>query len=287
MNEASPANEATATAALGGGTEARATPCRPYWPGEHARALRRRILTGLGVGFLAALIVPSVVRAALLVGMFGFTEPVDELPLVVRVVDEAGFAVTFFVAAWAWVGPRRWGAIEILVWGSRYAAEGYAAVTGIRDPADGAAAGEWLRATPASDDDPPEVVYWRAHAQFVSRDLAGARATVARLADRPDYRYAIASLEAQMAMAEGRVPDLAAVESALAFWTEPLARAIAAANLGALRAQHAWSCGQDDVGAALSVRPLLGGHASNFLLTRVWLPIAAVALAWTGLMALA
>ena len=260
-------------------------PCRPYWPGDHVRDLRRRILVALGLGVLAAVFIPSIIRAAVLIGMFGLTGRPDEDPVVIRVLDEAGFTVTFFVVAWAWVGPRRWRAIEILVWGSRYAAAAYAAVTGIRNPVDGAAAAEWLRKTPASDDEPPESIYWRAHAHFVSRDLAGARATLSRVAERPDYRYAVASLEAQMAMAEGREPDLPAVEAALEGWTEPLALAVAAAGLGALRAQRAWSCGEDDVGATLSVQPLLGGHASHYLLTRVWLPIAALTALWTVLSA--
>lgn len=258
-------------------------PCRPYWPGDHVRDLRRRILVALGIGFLAALFIPPIIRAAILIGMFGLTGVPDEDPVLVRAIDEAGFVVTFFAVAWAWVGPRRWRAIEILLWGSRYAAAGYAAVTGIRNPVDGAAAAEWLRATPASDDEPPESIYWRAHAHFVSRDVAGARGTLARLAGRPDYRYAIASLEAQIAMAEGRAPNFEAVEAALEDWTEPLGRAVAAANLGALRAQRAWSCGEDDVAAAISVEPLLGGHASHYLLTRVWLPIAAVTALWTAL----
>ena len=267
MGAGSPSTTATESAA------GAAAPCRPYWPGEHARALRTRILTGLGLGLLAALVVPSLLRAVLLTvtdAPLGGS-PAPGVATVVGLIDDFGFSITAILVAWLWVGARRWDAIEILVWGSQYPAAGYAAVTGIRDPTDAEAAAAWLRANPAPPDEAPEVVYWRAHAQFVSRDLDGARSTVQRLAAREDYRFAIASLDAQIAMAQGVHPDLGAVESALPSG-DGLERAIAAANLGALRAQDAWRCGTDDIAAARSVRPLMGRHGSNFLLLRLWLP---------------
>ena len=267
-------SDSSATTPNESAAEAPAVPCRPYWPGEHARALRRRILVALGIGLLAAFVLPSLLRALVLTvtdaPLGGSPDPA--VATVVGLIDGFGFSMTAILVAWLWVGARRWDAIEILVWGSQYAAAGYAAVTGIRDPTDAEAAAAWLRANPAPQDEAPEVTYWRAHAQFVSRDLDGARSTVQRLAARADYGFAIASLNAQIAMAQGTHPDLAAVESALPSGSG-LERAIAAANLGALRAQTAWRCGADDVAAARSVRQLMGRHGSNFLLFRMWLPV--------------
>lgn len=247
-----------------------ATPCRPYVIGEHARALRNRVLVAFGVALVAAIVIPSLLRSLLATMQSG---PSPARDLIGGLLDVAGFAVVYLLTLWLAVGPRRLAAMEILVWGSRYASAGYAAVTGIRDPTDAAAAAEWLRGHPAPTDDMPEARYWRAHAHLVAGDLTGARSVMGSLADIEGYGYALVSLEAQIAMAEGKEPDLDAVTAAAEGWPDALGRAVAMANLGALRAQRAFVCGQDDVAAALSVRPGVGGRASRFFLLRAWLPI--------------
>ena len=57
---------------------------------------------------------------------------------------------------------------------------------------------------------------------------------------------------------------------------DPLQRAIAAANLGSLGAQIAWTCGRDDVAPVLAVLPLAGDEAKRYLLRSYWLPFVAV-----------
>jgi hypothetical protein len=245
-------------------------PCRPYVLGEHARALRNRVLLGTGIALVASMVLPSFLWMLLPFLGTAFAPAVDPAA---EIIDAGGFAVVYLLTLWLAVGPRRLAAMEILVWGSRYATAGYSAVTGIRDATDGEAAAEWLRTHPAPADEAPEARYWRAYAHLVAGDLAGARAALARLLSVEGYAYAVASLEAQIALAEGSQPDLAAVEAAAAAWPDALGRAVAMANLGALRAQHAFVCGGDDVAAARSVRTSVGGRPSRYFLLRAWLPI--------------
>lgn len=196
--------------------------------------------------------------------------------LIVTLLDVAGFAVVYVVILWLAVGPRRLAAMEILVWGSRYATAGYSATTGIRDPTDAAAAAEWLRTHPAGDDEDPDTRYWRAHAHLVAGDSQSARSGISGLRGVEGYEYAVAALEAQISLAEGLEPDLEAVAASAERWPDPLGRAVAMANLGALRGQRAFVCGEDDVAAVLSVRRGVGGRASRFFLIRVWLPVIAL-----------
>lgn len=247
-------------------TGPRSGPCRPYVVGQHARSLLRRVLLAFVVAVVAAITLPPLLRAAVVA-------VAPDAPVVLEVIDVAGFAVVYLVVAWLVVGPRRLAAMQILIWGSRYAAAGYAAVTGIRDPADAAAAAAWLNEHPPAEDEGPETRYWRAHAHLVAGDLPRARSVLASLAGVADYGYAVASLEAQIALAEGSEPELGAVAAAAEAWTDPLGRAVAMANLGALRAQRAFACGEDDVAAALTVRRAVGGRPARFFLTRAWLPI--------------
>jgi hypothetical protein len=225
------------------------------------------VLVAAAVALAAAVVVPPLLRTVLR------ETPVAEL------LDIAGFAATYLLVLWLAVGPRRLAAMEILVWGSRYATAGYRAVTGIRDSTDAGAAAAWLRAHPApagAAPEDPEVRYWRAYAHLVAGDLPGARTVLASLAGTEGYGYAVASLEAQIALADGSEPDLRAVESAAMAWSDPLGRAVAMANLGALRAQRAFVCGEDHVAPVLTVRAGVGGRPSRYFLTRAWLPIIAV-----------
>lgn len=247
-------------------------PCRAYVIGDHARSLRRRVLVAFGIALVIALIVPPSIRA--LLGPPASGSPA--IDLLVRLLDVAGFAAAYLVTLWLAVGPRRLAAMEILVWGSRYATAGYSAVTGIRDPTDAAAAAEWLRTHLAGDDEGPEARYWRAYAHLVAGETQGARSIGAGLRGVEGYEFALASLEGQIALAEGLEPDLEAVATAAERSPDPLGRAVAMANLGALRAQRAFVCGEDDVAAALSVRSDIGGRASRYFLIRVWIPIIAL-----------
>ena len=225
-----------------------------------------------GIALVVALIVPPSIRVIL--------EPAASrspaIELIAELIDIAGFAVAYLVALWLAVGPRRLAAMEILVWGSRYATAGYSAVTGIRDPTDAAAAAEWLRTHPAGADEGPDARYWRAYAHLVTGDTRGARSIGAGLRGVEGYEFALASLEGQISLAEGVEPDLEAVAAAADRWPDALGRAVAMANLGALRAQRAFVCGGDDVAAALSVRAGIGGRASRYFLIRAWLPILAL-----------
>ena len=243
--------------------------CRPYVIGDHARALRRRIVVAFAIALGVALVVPGLLRVVL----ESLAEATPAVGLIVDAIDLAGFAAVYLLTLWLAVGPRRLAAMEILVWGSRYATAGYIAVTGIRDPTDAAAAAEWIRTHPAAKDEDPETRYWRAHAHLVAGDVQGARSGLSRITGIAGYEFAVASLSAQIALAEGVEPDLNAVAAAAQGWPDPLGRAVAMANLGALRAQRAFACGEDDVAAALSVRPGIGRRASRFFLVRAWLPI--------------
>jgi hypothetical protein len=253
-------------------TAARPGPCRPYVVGEHARAIRNRVLLAAAVALAAALVLPPLLTAAA-------RALAPTASGVVDLLDTAGFAVVYLVALWLVVGPGRLSAIEILVWGSRSAAAGYAAVTGIRDPTDAAAAAAWLRANPPAPNEAPEARYWRAHAHLVAGDLAGARSVLATLRDVAEYGYAVASLEAQLALAEGTEPHLDDVAARAETWNDPLGHAVAMANLGALRAQRAFVCGEDDVAAVLTVRSGVDGRPARFFLIRAWLPIIGITMA--------
>lgn len=251
-------------------TDDRSATCRAYLIGAHARALRARVLVAFGIALVAAILVPPLLRAVLPLIASGSPQALD---LMRELLDGAGFAVVYLLTLWLAIGPRRLAAMEILVWGSRYATAGYSAVTGIRDPADADAASQWLRTHPAPAAEEPEARYWRAYAHLAAGDLQGARSVLTGLAGVEGYGYAVASLEAQIALAEGIEPDLEAVAAAAEGWPDPLGRAVAMANLGALRGQRAFVCGGDDVAAVLTVRSGVGGRPSRFFLVRAWLPV--------------
>lgn len=251
-------------------TDDRSATCRAYVIGAHARALRARVLVAFGIALVAAILVPPLLRSLLFLIPPGSPQTVD---LIRELLDASGFGVVYLVTLWLAIGPRRLAAMEILAWGSRYATAGYSAVTGIRDPADAAAASEWLRTHPAPADEEPESRYWRAYAHLVAGDLGGARSLLPGLAGIEGYGYAVASLKAQIDLAEGIEPDLGAVAAAAERWPDPLGRAVAMANLGALRGQRAFVCGADEIDAVLTVRSGVGGRASRFFLVRAWLPI--------------
>ena len=249
----------------------RVEPCRPYRIGDHARAIRNRLLVSM--------VVSVVIAAAATV--------IVPIGLAVAVPGEGGLAasslaaivtlpVAFVIGHWALVGPRRWTALEILIWGGRFAAAGFSATTGIRDPTDRAAAAAWLASRPADDEKDPAVTYWRAYVRVLTGDPDGARADVPRLEGVEGYDFARAELLGEIDLSEGKPVDVAAVEAAARAIEDPFQRAIAAANLGALGAQLAWTCGRDDVAPVLAVRPLVGDHARGFMLRHYWLPFVAV-----------
>jgi hypothetical protein len=249
----------------------RVEPCRPYRIGDHARAIRNRMLVSMLIS------VPIAAAATVIV----------PIGLALAVPGEGGLAASsvaaavtlpaaFVIGHWALLGPRRWTALEILIWGGRLAAAGFAATTGIRDPADRPAAAAWLASHPVEDEEEPAVTYWRAYVRVLTGDPDGARAEIARLEGVAGYDFARAELLGEIDLSEGKPVDLAALGAATRAIEDPFQRAFAAANLAALGAQLAWTCGHDNVAPVLAVRPLVGTHARGFMLRHYWLPFVAV-----------
>jgi hypothetical protein len=255
-------------------TTGRVAPCRPYRIGDHARAIRNRLLVSMLISVVIAAPVSVLVPLGLVLAL-----PHEAGVAASSVAAAITLPAAFVVGHWALVGQRRWAAPEILIWGGRFAAAGFAATTGIRNPTDRAAAAAWLASQPADDEEDPALTYWRAYVRLLTGDPDGARADVALLEGVAGYEFARAELLGEIDLSEGTPVDVVAVEAATRAIGDPFQRAIAAANLGALRAQLAWTCGRDDVAPVLAVRPLVGSHARGFILRRYWLPFVAVATA--------
>ena len=255
-------------------TTGRLQPCRPYRIGDHARAIRNRLLVSMLIAVViaaAATVIVPIGLALAIPGQPGRT-PSEWASLVT-------LPVTFVIAHWALIGRRRWRALELLIWGGRFAAAGYAATTGIRDPTDRTAAASWLASTPPTDGEDPSVTYWRAYVRVLTGDPDGARADVVRLEGVDGYDFARAELSGEIDLAEGKPVDIATVQAATRAIEDPFQRATAAANLGALGAQVAWTCGGHDVTPVLEVAPLAGDEANGMRLRHYWLPFVAVAAA--------
>ena len=109
----------------------RAQPCRPYRVGEHSRALRNRLL----VSMLIAVVIAAAATVIVPIGI-ALAVPGDGGRQASEVAALVTLPVVFVVEHWALIGPRRWAALELLIWASRFAAAGYTAATGIREPTD-------------------------------------------------------------------------------------------------------------------------------------------------------
>jgi hypothetical protein len=256
-------------------------PCRPYHPGDHARWLRGRLtrsmLISSVVGGIASATAALVVGAAL-TGLSGPAAAIAGWSSIIL------FPLAFVAIHWATIGRRRWTSIELVVWAGRVSAARYRAATGIRDPADGARAAAWMAEHPPLDGEEPETTYWRAYGLLLTGDEAAARGELARLPVGGDWERDRAELAAQIDLAEGRATDIGPLEAAVGAMPPSEARAIAAVELGALKSQVAWTCGEDDVGPVLEALSDVDGRAGGTLLRRYWLPLAAMTLAvWAAI----
>ena len=194
------------------------------------------------------------------------------------------FPFVFAAIHWAAIGRRRWMALELLIWAGRFAVARYVAATGLRNPADHAAASSWLASHPHVEGEPVETTYWRAYILLLLGRGTEAREELAQVPATPAWDWDRTTLTAQIDMAEASQLEVTALESLLAAMGSSEARAVAAVELGALRAQVAWTCGEDDVAPVLAAVPLVEGRAAQTLLRHYWLPLVAMtAAAWAGL----
>ena len=232
---------------------------------------------------LIASIVGGVVSAAVALGIGFVVAERGPLAGVIGWGSIVLFPASFLVIHWATIGARRWTAIELVVWAGRVSAARYSAATGIRDPVDRDRAEAWMTSAPRSDGEPAERSYWRAYALLLAGDEAAARAELGGIS-ASDLQLEVATLGAQIDLAEGKPTDVGALDRLVAGMSPSLARAVAAVEVGALRSQVAWTCGDDDVTPVLEALPLVEGRAAGTLLRRYWLPLAAVVVAvWAAL----
>ena len=232
-----------------------------------------------------ASIVGAIVAAgaAILVGL-AFTGASEPMATIVGWSSAILFPLAFVVIHWATIGRRRWASIELVVWAGRVSAARYLAVTGIRDPADGERAAAWMAGHPPLDGEDPESTYWRAYVLLLTGDEAAADVELSRLPVDGNWARERAELAAQIDLAQGRPTDIAPLQAAVEAMAPSEARAVAAVELGALKSQVAWTCGEDDVAAVLAALPDVDGRARGTLLRRYWLPLAATTLAvWAAI----
>jgi hypothetical protein len=231
---------------------------------------------------LIASVAGAIVSAtvALAVGMIlaGLSGPAATIADWSRIVL---FPVAFIAIHWATIGRHRWAAIELVVWAGRVSAARLLTATGIRDNADARQVATWLSEHPPRDSEERETTYWRGYLLLLQGDETGARAEVGRLPHEGEWEREGAELAAQIDLAEGRPADITRLEAAVAALPASETRAVAAVELGALRSQVAWTCGDDDVAPVLAALPDVDGRARGTLLRHYWLRLAATTLvAW-------
>lgn len=253
-------------------------PCRPYRPGDHARWLRGRLNRSMLIAAVVGGILSSVIGLGATYaarGMQGLPAVIAEWSIVVL------FPVAFFAIHWATIGRHRWAAIELVMWAGRIDTARYLAATGIRDPTDRDRAAAWLAAHPPVDGEDPEATYWRAYIHLLLGEHAAGRAELSRLPEGAVRDHERATLAAQLDLAEGLPVAIRPLEVAIEALEPGETRAVAAVEVGALRSQVAWTCGEDDVAPVLAALPLVDGRARRTLLRHYWLPLAATAVvAW-------
>jgi hypothetical protein len=194
------------------------------------------------------------------------------------------FPVVFLGVHWATIGPRRWAAIELVMWAGRVDAARFLEATGVSDPTDPQRGAQWLQSHPHVDGEAPEMTYWRAYVHLVLSDPAAARLELSRLPADPDWERDRGSLGAQIDLAEGRPADIGRLEALVEAMPPSEERAVGAVENGALRSQVAWTCGDDDVAPVLAARPLVEDRASGTLLRHYWTPLGALTLlTWAGI----
>jgi hypothetical protein len=194
------------------------------------------------------------------------------------------FPIVFLVLHWATIGPRRWAAIELVIWAGRISAARFLEATGISDPTDRGRGAQWLAANPRVEGENPGTTYWRAYIHLVLGDSAAARSELSVVPDDPDWEHDRATLDAQIDLAEARPAAIGRLEALVAAMPPSEERAVAAVENGALRAQIAWTCGEDDVAPVLAALPMVGGRAARTLLQHYWLRLSALTvLTWAGI----
>jgi hypothetical protein len=215
--------------------------------------------------------------AGILVGL-AFTGAPEPIATIVGWSSIILFPVAFIAIHWATIGPRRWAALELVIWAGRISAARYLSATGIRDPADGERAAAWLAEHPPNEGEEPETTYWRGYVLLLLGDEGAARAEIARLPAEARWERDRAELAAQIDLAEGRATDGAPLEATMNAMPPSEGRAVAAVELGALRSQVAWTCGDDDVAPVLAALPDVDGRARGTLLRQYWIRLAATTL---------
>jgi hypothetical protein len=253
------------------------TPCRPYRIGDHSTWLRGRLLRSMLAAALIAGLAWGAIPLALVIAV-----PTSEMRSALTIGGPLIFPVVFAVVHWAMIGRRRWRMVEALVWAGQEQARAFRTGTGIRDPTDRTRAAEWLAEHPAADDDPAEVIVWRAHAFMLLDDPSAGRAEAARLSPDSPSAFERGALEAQADLLDARPVPVAALAEMARSTRDARRRALEAADVAALAAQVAWTCGRDDVAAAEPHLPLVGEHAHRVLLRGYWLPTLALMVAITA-----
>jgi hypothetical protein len=250
-------------------------PCRPYHPGDHARWLQGRLTRSMLIASVVGGIVSAtaaLIAGVAISGLSGLAATVAGWSSIIL------FPAAFVAIHWATIGRRRWTAIELVVWAGRVSAARYRAATGIRDPANAQRATAWLADHPPVDGEEPETTYWRAYVLLLTGDAVGARVELARIPVDGQLERDRAELLAQIDLAEGRSTDIGPLGAAVAAMPPSEARAAAAVELGALRSQVAWTCGEDDVGPVLEALPDVEGRAGGTLLRQYWIRLVAMTL---------
>jgi hypothetical protein len=152
-------------------------------------------------------------------------------------------------------------------------------VTGIRRATNREAATRWLAEHPAAAGEPPSIAQSRASLQIRVGDLEGARASIAELQPAtPGDVLAIATTQAQLALAGGQGWNVAEIRQAVAALPDSDERAHLAVEAAALEAQAAWTCGSDHLTPLAWAQPLVGNRATNTLLVGYWVPLVTVVL---------
>lgn len=236
--------------------------------GEHARALSRRLwLTLLAGGAVAGILVPV---ATLLLALTGVA-PMD---VVGRYAWLVGSPPCVLGVHWLLFGPRRWQMLEMLIWAGRIRSAAFRAATGIRNPTSRSGATRWLAANPERAGEPPATAYWRAYMHLVLDAPAEAHRLAELVRRDPDLAVAADILDAQVDLAQGRAASIRELEAAARGYEASFERALTFAEIGALRAQAAWTCGADDVAAATGAWPEVQPFVRGYLLRSYWVPLA-------------
>jgi hypothetical protein len=261
------------------GPAADGLPCRPYQPGQHARALSRMLIWRLvASAVIAGILTPTLAIVAALLFASGGSLPADSLLL--RVIGSpVVLGLILLGVDYLLVRGRLARTLSTLIWAGKRALVDLRATTGVTRPGDRRAAEQWLAAHPKPVDEPPSVSASRAHLQVVAGDLDGARATVAWLPDLSGSGALLkAVLAAQVELAAGQPFDADDLRSRVEREPDPETRAYMAVEVAALIAQARWTCGGDHLSPVDWAVPFVAARDRGTLLRGYWLPVTALAI---------